>query len=279
MNPPRRDAGEGEQANPRRGLIQLVRETFAKAPLWLAGLFIAALGAVITQAATGWIGSLGSALSDRVTGEPAPLTVDVSPPRLDGRLYFGDPPAVLEPTPPPEKGFDARYAWARAKGGLDAHTTVVEVVIQGTSSATVSLTGLDITLVERRRDPPSGTVVQASGASAAPARYFEVDLDASPPRAEPVYMDEFSGPDDRPIDFPYKVSESDPEFFFIFASTRRCDCTWIAELRWSSRGKPGTTVIDDDGRPFRTIAGEAAALYRVADDGSLVMEDAPRRPR
>ena len=65
------------------------------------------------------------------------------------------------------------------------------------------------------------------------------------------------------------MSESEPEVFFIFASAHRCDCTWVAELAWSAKGKSGVATIDDDGEPFRTVSGEGATAYRATDDGRL----------
>jgi hypothetical protein len=55
-------------------------------------------------------------------------------------------------------------------------------------------------------------------------------------------------------DFPYKVSESDPEVFFVTAHTSGHDVRWYLELDWSSGSRSGTVRIDDHGKPFRTSA-------------------------
>jgi hypothetical protein len=235
--------------------------------VWLAGLLVAAVGAVITQAATGWMGSIGSEVSERVIGAPAPLTLDVSPPSPGQPLYFPDAASELEPVPSPGEGEVAREAWGRAMGGTNAYSTGFRVVIQGTSQSSVVLTGLSIRVLERR-PAPRGTVVDAIGAGGAPARYFTVDLDEPAPEAVFDFGESSAG-SDRRISFPYHVTESEPEVFFIFAGAQRCDCTWVAELSWSAEGRSGVAVIDDDGRPFRTVSGEAATRYRATEEGLL----------
>jgi hypothetical protein len=76
----------------------------------------------------------------------------------------------------------------------------------------------------------------------------------------------WSTKDEKPVRFPYKVSQTDPEVFYIAVNTKKCDCTWIAELFWTTRGKNGSTIIDDNGRPFRvTSSGNSASYY--SNDG------------
>ena len=55
-------------------------------------------------------------------------------------------------------------------------------------------------------------------------------------------------------DFPYKVSESDPEVFYVNAHTTAHDVRWDLTLDWSSGARHGTVRIDDNGHPFRTSA-------------------------
>lgn len=40
----------------------------------------------------------------------------------------------------------------------------------------------------------------------------------------------------------------------ILAETATCDCSWIVKLRYTSVGEPGEITLDDDGKPFRTVA-------------------------
>jgi hypothetical protein len=67
------------------------------------------------------------------------------------------------------------------------------------------------------------------------------------------------------IDFPYTLSQTDPEVLNIAASTVNCDCSWRARLHWIYQGKPGVTVIDAHGLPFRTVSGSRSTTYYVSD--------------
>ncbi|WP_374223127.1 hypothetical protein [Streptomyces sp. FH025] len=55
-------------------------------------------------------------------------------------------------------------------------------------------------------------------------------------------------------DFPYKVSKSDPEVFYVTVHTKAHDVRWDLSLDWSSGGRRGTVRVDNGGTPFRTSA-------------------------
>ncbi|HZG04195.1 MAG TPA: transcriptional regulator, partial [Streptomyces sp.] len=70
-------------------------------------------------------------------------------------------------------------------------------------------------------------------------------------------------------DFPYKVSESDPEVLYVAARTDAHDVRWYLELEWSSGDRHGTLRIDDRGAPFRTSGarGRPSYVYPLGSDG------------
>jgi hypothetical protein len=72
-----------------------------------------------------------------------------------------------------------------------------------------------------------------------------VDLDAGRPLVTPRAGQR---------DFPYEVSKTDPEVYYVTANTESHDVSWYLELDWSSGGQHGTVRIDDNGQPFRTNA-------------------------
>jgi hypothetical protein len=229
-------------------------------------LAIAALGAALTDIATGGITTgLKSAWKALVgESEPPPLTVSAHVQRTRRSSFFLPRPvdALL---PLPRDVSDAtRVRWAERNGGVDASTTAVEVVIQGRNAASVILLGLTIDVVSRRAPAKTGTLVRAAGAGGIGVRYFDVDLDRPSPTPELGKLNE-PRPGERPINFPYKVSVTDPEVFMIFANTQRCDCRWTAKLRWESGGKEGTTSIRNGDQPFRTTA-VVSAVDVVAPD-------------
>ncbi|MGW3579711.1 helix-turn-helix domain-containing protein [Streptomyces rubiginosohelvolus] len=164
--------------------------------------------------------------------------------------------------PPPPMEADAA-SWAGALGAVHAGETGVRITLQGRDDRAVVLESLRIRVVERS-SPAEGRVYRMSsgcGGSLTP-RMFDVDLDASRPAARPVAGND-SGEPIEAVAFPYRVSVTDPEVFLITGRTVGCDCSWVAELAWSSGGRSGTVRIDDGGRPFRTngVRGQSVLGY------------------
>ncbi|MDQ3222940.1 MAG: hypothetical protein M3Q75_05625 [Gemmatimonadota bacterium] len=149
--------------------------------------------------------------------------------------------------------------WPPASSGVSASPDNVVIVVQGRSNAQVVLTGLKVR-VHERRPPLPGTRLNAVCGDAGAFRWLEVDLDHNPPQPLPHYSQELAEGEKgfvpdwmlQPIQFPYKVSVSEAESFLIVANTEACDCTWDMELTWATQGRTGTSVIDNDGMPFRT---------------------------
>jgi hypothetical protein len=88
---------------------------------------------------------------------------------------------------------------------------------------------------------------------------FDVDLDAGLPDVTPK---------DGQRDFPYKVSESDPEVFYVTAHAQAHDVSWYLELDWSSGSRHGTVRIDDRGKLFRTSGNAGRPAYDYPLGGS-----------
>ncbi|MGW9191688.1 helix-turn-helix domain-containing protein [Streptomyces rubiginosohelvolus] len=167
--------------------------------------------------------------------------------------------------PPPPAEADAA-SWAGALGAVHAGETGVRITLQGRDDRAVVLESLRIRVVERH-SPAGGRVYRMSsgcGGSLTP-RMFDVDLDASRPVARSVAGND-SGEPIEAVSFPYRVSVTDPEVFLITGRTVGCDCSWVAELAWSSGGGSGTVRIDDGGRPFRTsgVRGQSVLDYDTA---------------
>lgn len=225
---------------------------------WVIGLVVAVVGAALADVATGGLTSGLSKGWDAVLGksDPPPLTVSAHLERGRRSAFVFEQRVSALPPRPPGMSPEARAAWAVRHGGIDAYTTAVQVVVQGRSDAAVILLGLDVEVVSRNR-PPTGTLASAEGAGGIGVRYFQVNLDRRLPEVELGELDE-PQPGQRRLDFPYKVSLTDPEVFVIFGNARRCDCRWLAKLRWQSGDEDGTTVIRDGDQPFRTASGAAA---------------------
>ena len=148
-----------------------------------------------------------------------------------------------------------RYAWAHARGGVDATETLVRVSISGASAAATDLQQLRVRLVGCQA-PMRGTLLTYLGlGSGMGAKYFSIDLDRATPVAE--YVDK-NGRIKKDQPFPLRVTDSDQEVFDVTAGITRRECRWELLLDWTAGSRRGTTVINDHGKPFRTTSGGTA---------------------
>ncbi|MFE2050444.1 helix-turn-helix domain-containing protein [Streptomyces sp. NPDC059459] len=191
--------------------------------------------------------------SRRAPDTGPPLTVSTTPyywdtPCEHAFLVDRSPKNVLPP--PPQQ--DA-VGWATAYGAVSANRQTAVLTVQGTGAETVVLTGLHVRVVSS--SPPLGwdQYVMGNGCGGqVDPKDFDVALDLGNPLVMPVGGQR---------NFPYKVSESDPEVFRVDAHTSGHDVSWYLELEWSSGGREGTVRVDDNGRPFRTSASKDSSYY------------------
>lgn len=161
-------------------------------------------------------------------------------------------PAALSP-PPNEQ--DAA-GWVAANGAVSARDQTVKLTVQGTGEETVVLESLNVRVAGTSAplawtNYKMGYLGVGCGGNV-PQHSFAVNLDASVPRPTPLQGD--SG-------FPYKVSASDPEAFFINATANTRYVRWYLELEWSSGSRHGTVRIDDTGKPFATSGDKGRPVY------------------
>ncbi|MGW6568844.1 helix-turn-helix domain-containing protein [Streptomyces sp. NPDC054975] len=155
--------------------------------------------------------------------------------------YLMDRPPAQVPPPPTEP--DAP-GWVSALGGVAAGEQLLALTVQGTGKQTVVLEALHVRVVKKGAPLPWNDYSMGVGCGGdVSTKSFGVDLDSGRPDVTPR-----SGR----RDFPYKVSESDPEVFYVKAKAEAHDVSWYLELDWSSGSRHGTVRIDDDGKPFRT---------------------------
>lgn len=192
-------------------------------------------------------GSLGSSppATDRAdTGSGVPLTVNTRPYAWEDQCsqhYLIDRSAQQVPPPPTEQ--DAP-GWVSALGAVSSGEQYVSLTVQGTGSRTVVLEDLRVRVVSSDAPLAWNDYSMAVGCGGGVGtQAFGVDLDAGRPSAVPAQGQR---------DFPFKVSESDPEVFHVLARSAAHDVRWYLELEWSSGARHGTVRIDDHGKPFRT---------------------------
>lgn len=243
-----------------RGLF----ESGKRARKWLIGLLLAGVAAAVTSYVATGIRSGVDHAHGLVSDHPAPVlaTVTHSASRGSGHWFFAGRASSVKAIPLPAGdlgSLETWDAWARRHGGVDADMTAVQVVLEGATQYPVVLTGLTVEVVHRAASPREGVHYMVTGGGPVGVRFFDVMLDKSPPSVRSIPA-EFE-PLKPAIDFPYKVSQTDPEVLDIRAYASKCDCTWRANLQWVYHGKHGSTVIDEDGKPFRTVAGLRAVQY------------------
>ncbi|MFF4452561.1 helix-turn-helix domain-containing protein [Streptomyces goshikiensis] len=170
------------------------------------------------------------------------------------------PPSEVGP-PPLER--DAP-AWVAASRAVSAGEQYVTLTLQGSGKETVVLDGLTVRTVGKHaplawNDYAMGYPGVGCGAGV-PTRSFTVALDAARPSVVPE--------PDQP-DFPFKVSESEPEVFYVKADASAYDVSWYLELSWSSGSRHGTLTIDHNGKPFRTsgLGGRPGYEFPLGGDG------------
>lgn len=165
--------------------------------------------------------------------------------------YLVDRPATEVPPPPNEP--DAP-GWVSALGAVSSDSQFIELAIQGTGSETVVLKGLNVRVVGSEAPLAWNDFATGVGCGGGvTTRAFSVDLDAGRPSTVPQGGQR---------DFPYKVSESDPEVFQIKANASARYVSWYLELEWSSGGREGTLRVDDSGRPFRTSGAQGRPSFQ-----------------
>ncbi|MEU1478456.1 helix-turn-helix transcriptional regulator [Streptomyces sp. NPDC005760] len=193
-----------------------------------------------------------------------PLTVGVRPyvyedPCSQHFLVDSEP----EQVGPPATEQDARR-WAAAYGAVSGGEQRIALTVQGTGEETVVLNALHVRFLTKGAPLAWNDYSMGVGCGGGVGtKSFDIDLDNGSPAVTAK---------NGQRDFPYKVSESDPEVFYITARTTAHDVRWDLSLDWSSGSRSGTVHLDDDGRPFRTSANLGRPGYDYPLGGSEWIE-------
>ncbi|AZP19533.1 XRE family transcriptional regulator [Streptomyces aquilus] len=202
-------------------------------------------------------GTGGKATSTPSASAPAvPLTVSVAPYSWESpcaQRYLVDKPPGEVPPPPIEQ---RAAAWVAATGAVSSGEQYVTLTVQGTGEETVVVKDLTVQMVGKRSPLAWNDYAMAfpgvGCGGNVPTRSFTVALDATRPAVVPEAGHR---------DFPFKVSESDPEVYYIRADASAYDVSWFLELNWSSGSRSGTLRIDNKGKPFRTSGNNGRPAY------------------
>ncbi|WP_433223132.1 helix-turn-helix domain-containing protein [Microtetraspora malaysiensis] len=167
-------------------------------------------------------------------------------------------PAQVNPPPRPSGRIDG---WAAALRAVPAGHLRLQLTAQGASATPVVLHAMYVQVVSTQPAPTWNAYTPGAGCGGGlePAS-FAVDLDAAAPHAVPV-LGGAGARKTAPTNFPYRVSDSDPQVINVDATTRSQDVSWVLELVWTSGDRQGTLRVDDHGRPFRTAGQHGAPSY------------------
>ncbi|MDT0379664.1 helix-turn-helix domain-containing protein [Streptomyces sp. DSM 42041] len=164
----------------------------------------------------------------------------------------------------PPAGEQDAPRWAAAYGAVPSGEQRVALTVQGTGSETVVLEALHVRVVTKGAPVAWNDYSMGVGCGGNVAtRSFEIDLDDGSPTV--------TGRNGQ-RDFPYKVSESDPEVFYVDARTKAHDVRWDLSLDWSSGGRRGTVHVENGSTPFRTSANAGRPGYDYPLGGSEWVE-------
>lgn len=204
---------------------------------------------------------------------PAPLTAVVSSAGVCGGTYIL-PREALADLPAYER-LDSN--WVYEHGGFDAPQFFFSgyiLTIQGRSEQAVVLSGLHVARVAEKEPAvdPVELDLCPGGGDLAP-RHFEIDLGKSLPAVVPKRGDRDEPGDDAddPVAFPYKVSSTDPEVFYlqVFNDTGRY-LEWSLDLAWTSGGQSDTIPVGlQDGRFLTAPGNMKIPKYVYYQDGHL----------
>ncbi len=201
--------------------------------------------------------------------DAVPLTVDVRP-------YVYDSPCsqhfLVDSEPehvgPPAGEQDAQR-WSKAYGAISSNEQRVALTVQGTGEETVVLKALHIRVISKGAPPGWNEYAMGSGCGGdVQTRSFDADLDKGSPSLTVA---------NGQRDFPYSVSESDPEVYYVTVHTTAYDVRWDLALDWSSGSRSGTVRIDNGGTPFHTSAKVGGKAYDYPLGGGEWIETPPNQ--
>jgi hypothetical protein len=180
------------------------------------------------------------------TGGAAPLTVGIRPYVYDSPcsqhfLVDSEPAQVGPPA-----GEQDAPRFAAAYGAVSSGEQEIALTVQGTGAETVVLEALHVRILSKGAPLAWNDYSMGVGCGGGvDTKSFDIALDSGSPTVKVKGGQR---------DFPYKVSESDPEVFYVVAHTTAYDVRWDLTLDWSSGSRRGTVHVDNSGMPFRTSA-------------------------
>ncbi|MFJ3728271.1 hypothetical protein ACIPYQ_37675 [Streptomyces sp. NPDC090045] len=258
--------------------------------VWLVGLVLASVTAAVSSLVTDALTGAGQSLRRIISGDNREVIIkDEQGPILGVHVEQGDgdgcnaPGWVYPESPaapimnrPPGTGIrkDGK-TWDQdppAFGAAPAGPVTLYISARARDERAIIIHDIRFRVVERR-PPIHGTRISLAGGCGDSPTYHvgRVNFAARPPYWVPAgdFMEGFRKDE---LKFPYTATESDPATLLIDVTPGNCHCAWKVELRWTDGKLSGTTVIDDNGKPFQITDSSGLPVFtwqegkRVPDD-------------
>ncbi|MEU4487719.1 hypothetical protein AB0H94_23010 [Streptomyces purpurascens] len=261
-----------------------------RAKVWLIGLIAATITGTLSGVLGDVLTSAGQSLRRIVVGDNREAVIknrngpilgvhieqgDGDGCNASGWIYPEPPSAPIMNTPPGTGPRRDGKAWDEdppAFGAAPAGPVTLYITARARDERAILIHDIRFRVVERR-PPIRGTHISLAGDCGDSPLYHvgRVNFDAKPPYWVPVgnFMERFRRDE---LKFPYTATASDPATLLIDVNPGRCHCAWRVELRWTDGSESGTTVIDDNGKPFDVTDSSHLPVFtwlegkRVPDD-------------
>jgi hypothetical protein len=180
--------------------------------------------------------------------DPAVFEADL--PNWIGAAYMLPDRDIADFGPPPSAYCREWREWARARHGVDAGATKVQVIVEGRAESTVVIDRLEVN-VWQRVAPVEGTLVRCvTGGAALQPRELGVRLDDERPQA--TYFRAPGNEGETSDSFTFRLAAGDVEVFRLYAIAERHYVEWTATLHYAVDGLRKQIELDDGGEPFKT---------------------------
>ncbi|MET8454323.1 hypothetical protein [Streptomyces sp. NPDC005209] len=229
---------------------------------FISAVAVASVSPLIVDAIRGATNKVVTNVVTRGGKPPFALTTQVDAPEDAGCRTFAFSSNVRVSVPSPTE--EDLHEWATRQGGVTADTTTIRLTLQGRSTDSVVLHAIRVGVDARRQARGTAYFPHAVGGGCAgiPQRRFTVNLDSPQPSAVPS-----AGYDGSAVDFPYRISSTEPEVIVVQVDTEKCDCSFHLDLDWTSGEREGTLRIRDGKQPFRVIGSQQLPFFQLDTNG------------
>jgi hypothetical protein len=278
-------APPGRDRETRSGSGRVLATRGRKIAAIVGGAFLVAVGGVIATRAI----AFGEKATRNVFGggDSVPLTVAVLP-RESLRDKTLVPPYYIIPrhqaAGPGSLSETERRAlmadgaewstWAQAHHGVDGSRQIVDLELRGRTDEPVTVTGIDVTVLERRAPVHGWYLARLVGGCGEEAlRLAEVDLDAPTPSV--TYRSNGMARETQRLLL--SVTRTDQEVVQLEANTDKSLVEWRADVSYSAADGTGSVPVNG-GKPFRvsTEIGSKGYEYEVPASGGYHYADVHR---